>query len=51
VLKSTVSGFAVTDTEIAFTVIWIEAWAEASATEVAVTVTCTSADGGVDGAV
>lgn len=41
-----------TETEIAFTTIAVkEAWAAGSATEVAVTVTCTSEGGGVAGAV
>jgi hypothetical protein len=43
---------AVTETEIAFTtMVVMEAWAAGSATEVAVTVTCTSEGGGVEGAV
>jgi hypothetical protein len=50
--KSTVVLDAVTVTEIAFTVMVIEAWPARSATDVAVTVTVKSeGDGGVGGAV
>jgi len=46
----TVLAGAVTDTEIARTVIVTEADAVGLATETAVIVTCKSADGGVEGA-